>query len=255
MRHKLDLLENATDSLNEGLRQYLIGAGGYQRAYKFAVLHFAQALELLFKYQVSLAHPLLIYRDPFSDKVKKGTASTIGLWDAVQFLNNDGKPISADLKKDLEWLKKLRNDIEHYSFEMDVREVRRTLGRLIRATNEFNEELGQMVLSDHIHPDCQEAFETLADEYTEQRANARLEAVEDSDNDPEDCPNCGENGTVAINGLNYKCKLCGSSGTKVMCCHCENHFQEEQVSVWNDDHAPSVDYICDDCEDYLMSRD
>ena len=128
MKHELGLLENALDSLNEALRKFQAGESGSPRAYKFAVLHFAHSLELLFKYYVTQSHPLLIYKNPFSKSIAK--ENTIGLWDAVQFLKNEGKGISADLSKDLEWVKQLRNNIEHHKFEMNVHTVRRTLGWL-----------------------------------------------------------------------------------------------------------------------------
>lgn len=148
MKHTLELLENAFDSLDEALRKYEEGEDFEPRAYKFAVLHFAHFLELLFKYYVSQAHPLLIYKNPFSKRIEQ--ENTIGIWDAIQFLKNEGKAVSPELMKDLEWIKKLRNSIEHFKFEMDVREVRRTLGRLIRATEEFNSEVGLLNMQDHI---------------------------------------------------------------------------------------------------------
>ncbi len=64
LKHELGLLENVLDSLNEALRKFQPGESGEPRAYKFAVLHFAQALELLFKYYVTQSHPLLIYKNP-----------------------------------------------------------------------------------------------------------------------------------------------------------------------------------------------
>ena len=82
--HQLDLLENAVDSLNEALRQYDVGKSGSIRSYKFAILHFAHFLELLFKYYVTQSHPLLIYKNPFSKNIK--SEKTIGLWEAVPVL-------------------------------------------------------------------------------------------------------------------------------------------------------------------------
>lgn len=87
--HKLDLQENAVDSFNEALTKYWQGLVGDHKAFKFAILHLSHSLELLFKYYVSKAHPLLIYRNPFAKDLKKDN-STIGLWDAVHFLANEG---------------------------------------------------------------------------------------------------------------------------------------------------------------------
>jgi hypothetical protein len=253
MKHKLDLFENAVDSLNEALRKYEEGEEQGPRAYKFAVLHFAHFAELLFKYYVSKSHPLLIYKNPFSKKID--SEITIGLWDAIQFLRNEGRSISADLLKDLEWIKRLRNDIEHSRFEMDVRDVRRTLGRLIRATEELNGELNLIQLADHIDAELFDTYDTLADEYRSTLAHARTEAVEESeDGEVFDCGICGESATAVREDGSYSCRFCGESEEIVHCFHCEESFRRSEVSVWNDDHPPVIDYVCDGCEDYIMDR-
>lgn len=89
MKHKLDILDNAISSLREALLKYEEGSSNNLSAYKFAILHFSHFLELLFKHYVTLSHPLLIYKNPFSKNISK--ENTIGLWEAVQFLRNEGK--------------------------------------------------------------------------------------------------------------------------------------------------------------------
>lgn len=253
MKHELGLLENALDSLNEALRKFQAGESGDAHAYKFAVLHFAHSLELLFKYYVTQAHPLLIYKNPFSKSIEK--ENTIGLWDAVQFLRNEGKNISADLSNDLEWLKQLRNNIEHHKFEMNVHEVRRTLGRLIRATMEFSEEHDLLDLAHNVEADCKSTFETLADEYRAGLSMAQAEAIDKSeDGKAYDCYHCGECNTAALAENTYECLFCKEKVAIVECCQCNAEFPETEVSVWNDDHPPQIDYICEACESYIMSR-
>lgn len=100
MELKLDLLANAIDSLREALEKFEQGSDQKVRAYKFSVLHLSHFLELLFKYHVSQSHPLLIYKNPFSKNIAK--ENTISLWDAIQFLKNEGADFSADFNKDLE---------------------------------------------------------------------------------------------------------------------------------------------------------
>jgi hypothetical protein len=245
MDHELGLLENALDSLNEALRQFQAGENGAARSYKFAVLHFTHSLELLFKYYVTQSHPLLIYKNPFSKSMEK--ENTIGLWDAVQFLKNEGKHISADLSKDLEWIKQLRNNIEHHKFEMNVHEVRKALGRLIRATVEFSAEHDLLDLAQNVEPDCKNTFETLADEYRASIAAAR------ADGEGYDCGYCGERNTAAWVEGAYECLFCKEKDTIVECCQCNVNFPETEVSVWNDDHPPHIDYICEACESHIVS--
>lgn len=253
MKHELGLLENALDSLNEALRKFQAGEVGDSHAYKFAVLHFAHSLELLFKYYVAQSHPLLIYKNPFSKNIER--ENTIGLWDAVQFLKNEGKTISPDLSNDLAWVKKIRNDIEHHKFEMDLHEVRRTLGRLIRAIMEFSAEHDLLDLTQNVEPDCKNTFETLADEYRANIAAARAEVPDKSeDGETYDCSYCGERNTAALVKGFYECLFCKEKTVIIECCHCNQSFPETEVSIWNDDYRPHVDYICAPYESSIMSK-
>lgn len=253
MKHELGLLENALDSLNEALRKFQAGEAGDANAYKFAVLHFAHSLELLFKYYVAQSHPLLVYKNPFSKNIEK--ENTIGLWEAVQFLKNEGKNISADLSNDLEWVKKLRNDIEHHKFEMNVHEVRRAIGRLIRATMEFSEEHDLLDLTEKVAPDCISTFETLADEYRAGISAARAEAPDKSeDGEAYDCGYCGERKTAAKVQNKYECLSCKEKVDIIQCCICASSFPSTEVVAWNDEHPPDIDYICEYCHENILSK-
>lgn len=251
--HKLDLLDNAVDSFNEALKKYEEGNNGKTSAYKFAIQHFSHFLELLFKYHVSQAHPLLIYKNPFSKKIHR--ENTIGLWDAIQFIKNEGNNIDKDFNKDLEWLKKLRNDIEHFKFEMETKDIRRTLGRLTTALVEFCEEIADIELESLISPVNLKTFEELADEYKAELVNAKSEAKEESEDDNTyDCHSCGERDTVAILNSQYVCKYCGFEDPDVFCCVCGISFRESEGHIWNSDNPNHKDYICDGCYDNIMNR-
>jgi len=116
--HELELLDNALDSMSEALSKFEEADAGDHRAYKFAVLHMAHFIELMFKHHIASKHPLLIYKDPFSKKLDKN--KTIGLWEVVNFINNESPDtVSPEFRKDLEWIKRLRNEIEHHKFAMD----------------------------------------------------------------------------------------------------------------------------------------
>ena len=122
-KHALNILENAIDSLTEALSKFQEGESGDNKAYKFAILHTSHFLELIFKHYIAQKHELLIYKNPFAQTLDK--KSTITFWDAVNFISHETGAIkqNSGFRNDLEWLKKLRNDIEHYKFEMDVAEA------------------------------------------------------------------------------------------------------------------------------------
>jgi hypothetical protein len=245
-RHELDLLENSIDSFNEALVKYQAAEGGDEAAYKFAIIHFAHFLELLFKYYVTQAHPLLIYKNPFARDVEKQL--TIGLWEAVQFLRNEGHVIDKDFQKDLEWLKRLRNDIEHHKFTMDLEEVRITLGRLTQALLEFNDNVAEFDIREHISKENLEVFEVLSDKYQAAVAEARRKAKEATGGEePESCGYCGSDAAVRVNQA-YKCFYCDEVDPITTCCVCGADERRSEMSVWNDEQG---DYICEGCEDRI----
>lgn len=78
--HQLDLLDNALDSLAEALAKFEEGDAGELKAYKFAVLHMAHFIELVFKHHIAEKHPLLIYKEPFGQKLDRNkTISPFGM--------------------------------------------------------------------------------------------------------------------------------------------------------------------------------
>lgn len=245
-KHELELLPNALDSFNEALAKYRAAEDGDARAYKFAILHFAHFLELLFKHYVTQAHPLLIYKNPFAANLEK--QQTIGLWEAVQFLHNEGHQIEASFKKDLEWLKNLRNNIEHHKFAMDLSEVRTTLGRLTQALREFNDYVSDFDIAEHITPENLELFTTLSDEYKAAIAAAEKRAEEEADDgEAVHCNNCF-NRTAARKGRAFKCFYCEHDDPLLDCCVCGIVERKSEMSVWDDVHE---DYICHGCQDRI----
>lgn len=251
MKQSLGLLENAADSFNEAIRKVRDARYGDARPYKFAVLHFTHAIELLFKHHVALAHPLLIYRNPFSKALDK--EATIGLWEAVQFFKNEQKELTAETLDDLKWIKSLRNNIEHYKFEMDLREARRTIGRLIRALNEFHEANGLTDLATLIEADCRDTYEKLADEYKQELFEAQqAAAAASSDHEPQNCFLCGGQRTMVQSANSLECHLCGNESLLHECLRCGNTLPDEFMRLWNDEHGPGEEeYMCDYCHDAL----
>ena len=250
--HKLDLLENALDSLGEALSKFEEGDEGDPKAYKFAVLHMAHFIELIFKHHIASKHPLLIYKDPFSKKLDKN--KTIGLWECVNFINNeDPDTVSSELRSDLEWIKRLRNEIEHHKFTMDVGQVRNTMGRLFRSVMEFLEDHSDVDVEAEIPGHTKDTFKVLSDEYEFSIRNAIREAEEieeanpiDYSSDPDaapvrlECPDCGHF-TLVLNsesGTGYRCTFCGNEESEDLpgvCDICGVHTTQGELDYWEMD--------------------
>jgi hypothetical protein len=255
--HKLDLLDNALDSLAEALDKFEQGDEGEQKAYKFCVLHMAHFIELIFKHHITEKHPLLIYANPFQAGLNKATAKTIGLWEAVNFINNEEKDaVSGAFRQDLEWLKRLRNDIEHHRFDMDVATARITIGRLFRSVLEFLEDYSDLDVAELIPPHTMETFKVLSDEYQFKLRDAIKEAEQieqDNSRDPSDpdtrdarieCESCG-NFTMVINEKSpsgYRCTFCDNEegdNVPTSCDICGAPCEEGDLVFWdNEDGRP-----------------
>jgi chaperonin cofactor prefoldin len=249
---KLDLFDNAIDSLNEALVKYQEGKNGNEKAYKFCVLHLSHFLELLLKYYVSKNHPLLIYKNPFLKNVKK--SQTIGLYEAINFLKNGGYDISPNFEKDMDWLKKLRNDIEHHTFSMDKNEVEKTIERLASAVVEFDELHEDINLSSYISTEQYDLFHRLAKNYEWQLKQAEKkvkEALESSDSDSVKrivyyCHECNHDTMIPNeeSSSGYKCAFCGNEESydiEKKCYRCGQLWANGLMSIDYDA------YICPHC--------
>lgn len=257
MRHKLDLRGNAIDSLNEGLRRFVEARDEDERAFKFAVLHLAHFLELLLKHAVVRRHPLLVYEKPASRNLHK--ERTIGLWDAVQTLRNAGVEFDQDLIVDLEWLKRVRNDIEHFEFDMDIRDVRASLGRILRATDQFLLSAGLEPLSSLIETDSAKVLDELLDEYKERLANAKADARKESEEaeyrcELTGCTYCGGSAVAVRRSAVIHCYFCEEEEPLRQCVICDQTYRDHETSVWNDEHE-ETDYACEYCESRILGRD
>lgn len=260
--HELDLLENAIDSLAEALAKFEEGDDGEPKAYKFAVLHMAHFVELVFKHHIASKHPLLIYKEPFSAKVDRN--KTITLWDAINFINNEAADtVSPALKKDLEWLKRLRNEIEHHKFKMEVSEVRATIGRLFRSVLEFLEGHTDIELESLIPDSMIDTFKILSDEYefklrtALQRAEAFEAANSVDQHDPDarpvrlDCESCG-NPTFLQNTQSrsgYRCLFCANEDGENIpssCDICGAESTKGELEAWELDDR-TYEYRCYYC--------
>lgn len=255
---KLDLLENAIDSLNEALSKYQEGKAGNEKAFKFCVQHLSHFLELILKYYVAKSHPLLIYKNPYAKNINQ-ESQTIGLFEAINFLKNEGLEITDKFEQDLTWLKKLRNNIEHHKFEMDAAEVEETVGRLMSAVVTFDETHENINLSDYIKTEQYDLFHKLANTYEGQLKKAKdivKQAIvgRGKENPVEiyHCYECDHDTMIPAEDseTGYKCAFCGneeSEDIEVKCGMCGQLWHKWQMREldWTDDG--NYDFYCPRC--------
>lgn len=257
----MKLLNNSIDSFNESLKKYEEAVNGDKTAYKFVILNFVHFSELLFKSYLYEIHPLLVFKNPFSKKINKHS-STIGLWEAINFLENDNIIINQSFKSDLKYIKEIRNQIEHYEFQLDIDKLNEVLGKLMNAIMEFDnldhgfkifteENIKEYILKKNFN-----IFKKLATEYKDKFDLAKKRSEEairvyvseyqdGGDTKIYDCPYCGNNNFLIPNSdsqTGYKCCYCGNEESdyiEVECVICGCEWTKDRMIYWDD-----LGYIC-----------
>lgn len=242
---KLDLLENAIDSIVHGLEHYVEGKEN-PTSYKFAILHVAQGVELILKERLRREHWVLIY-----EKVEKPiTSRTVGFETAV--LRMQGI-CNITLEKYIDALSKLkdaRNEVEHYKVSLSGEEAAALIGSNIPFLVEFlNDEL-KTTLREHIE-DEEIWLELLDIEHVFKQAivKAREELalmLEYKEKDQEyptvvECPMCGLEYIVIKGKLDKeaKCLLCKHVSELRECIRCYKLFAVDELF--------STGGLCSDC--------
>jgi len=249
------LLKDALDSLNEGLFKYREGINGNKKAFKFSILHVARFIELICKYIIANVHPILIYKNAFSETYVKDQ-KTITFNEAINFIQNiHGEELDSASKtfsEDIKYLKNIRNKISHHFIHTDEAEdASNILGGIIETIYYilYHSEEKDIIING-INPENKEVFDNLVNTYKAKIAVA-LEQV-DILNEGEliyYCPVCG-NKTFILNNTKFKCTFCDEEEKAYKCtlgwCCGEALIPESEAIAWNSEYD---DYVCEYCYD------
>ncbi|HEV2613401.1 MAG TPA: hypothetical protein VGV92_01695 [Gammaproteobacteria bacterium] len=268
---KLNLRENAVDSLEEGLVKYENGRNGDDREFKFCILNISHFIELSFKLFITNINPILIYKNPYSENLNKEI--TITMWEAVNLYKNT-KSLTQTLTKEnqdqLEWLRDIRNKIEHHEFsidstkvEADMSQILKFMDNLYRAENEVEE------LRKRLTPESRALYDELVNHYEKQltlaikKANETAETLTRAtpaepfpdlsyDDVLRKCPECN-NPTLSYgvkkNGY-YFCFFCESTYKAENCLQCNMLFPNCET-----DPTDTLYSCSDSCMGILLHRD
>jgi len=259
-KYALNLMQNALDSLNEGLTQYKAFAQGRLRASKFAVLHFSHYLELLLKHCVA---------ELDEDAIWVSDTKTIGAYEALRYLIEDGVAIPSTFKSDFEWFKKLRNNVEHFEFTLEASELRQTIARLLYDADVIRNACSVRIdFPTALENDNVELFAELSNEYAarlkvayqkvkEAKAQAfrgvRPKFMDQVEFHIVECNDCGQETFITnpSSPTGFQCEFCGAQHSDAMpmdCTLCGMPWTREDltfVESWTDDgHS---EYACPRC--------
>ena len=145
---ELSLLDNAIDFILRAVKSAMLDD---QLEWKYAVLHLAAGIELLLKARLSEVHWSLIFANV--DKATKGSLQagkfrSVGVESAMSRLRNIAE-VQFDDKTltDLEYIRNLRNRIQHFGFAMSIDQTKSVMARGLHFAKSFLEkELGSALV-------------------------------------------------------------------------------------------------------------
>lgn len=130
----MGLRENAYDFLNESLRG-AVEAERRSHAWKFAVLHVVQALELLLKARLQVEHWSLVYESV--DRRDR----TVTLAQAVERIRGVARiQLTPREERAIRRAQKWRDPIVHFEWEMNEQHVKFVYGQLFEFLTRFHDE-------------------------------------------------------------------------------------------------------------------
>jgi len=252
-----DLITNARDSLAHAV-SHLAGPDGNSPAnLKIAVREVAQVVELLLKERLRRVHPAFAWENV--DKYPSREATTIGTQKAVERLASICNiHLSPGARESIRACRRLRNDIEHYEFNLEEKQAQGIIGRLLSLIFDFsNHHLG-LDLEAEFRQDHR--WKALVDifEFWEAHGSAIAKSLQEAKRDVMDCPSCG---APTFDREDQKCGLCGHKEELFECENCRKLFLESDVSSLSlDEHGEIT--LCHSCEgrdegdiDYELDRE
>jgi hypothetical protein len=154
---QMDLRENAYDFVNESLRAAK-RADHRARAWKFAIVHIVQAIELLLKERLRQEHAVLVWENV--DRPKH----TVSLMVAVGRITGAlGIQLTTRELHAIEKARRWRDLMIHYEFDVQVPEVKAIYARLFEFVTAFHAAHLGGELHDHIEPELWEKEAELID--------------------------------------------------------------------------------------------
>lgn len=151
---EMKLRENAMSSLQEGLICWKQAQDGDQSRYKFAILHISHFFELALKAVVYDMHPLLVYKQPASKNLSD--ANTITPQEAFYIIKNSaenslgGIEFDEDEIEPLIRLKKVRNAIEHFVYDLSPEEIKEDIILFLETVSSMASDRADMSFADDL---------------------------------------------------------------------------------------------------------
>lgn len=266
--YKLTLLENGLDFIAVGLEGYFSDSES-GKAHKYALLHVFAGVLLLFKERLRREHEAFIYEKVTDVSADPGAKrNTVNFTSAIDRLRTIAKVTFTDADENLlNRVQKIRNELEHSSASLQLKDTQKLVGRLMVFVCMFlrdhlNEKLEAHVsqatrrqvieaeeIAKRIEEEALATWRTKAARY-ENLTDADLEGIADENqSDPRDnpgrgypicCPKCGDESAYSLEPDIGICtnKDCKTVIRTTSCESCKAPVFDDAV-------------FCNDCQSYL----
>ncbi|MBD3340648.1 MAG: hypothetical protein GF353_16190 [Candidatus Lokiarchaeota archaeon] len=243
---KLNLIENAKDSLYHAVQHLTNDEDSGTISLKRVILDLAHVVELILKERIVRVHPALIWQN--IDKYPSLSAQTISTNIAINRLRNIcGIILPENSKKTINACRKIRNSMEHYEFEIVPQEAKAIIGRILSFIFKFT--------SEHLNLDWESNFKSEEEwsellkvyEFWEAHSNALEKKLTEEGEFLVDCPACGGS-TFKVSSMD--CALCGHREDQIECeaCYEECWESETETIEWEDTNGEfNIITICRTC--------
>lgn len=238
---ELSLVQNASDFLNEAITN---ARSKDNRAWKYAVLHLTNSIELMMKAVLEQEHWSLIFENvdlATKENLRTGKFRSVNFETAISRLIKISSIEIRDSEiKKLRKIRDLRNKITHYNVSVRVNElqsiVARGLGVFIKLYKNLED-------ADAVREVVQFINSQLHDfeKYVKFRLAEIKEPLEESERPTKDlilCPMCFQNTIIRDNGNN-----------QLLCLFCETEFGFDELA----DYTDGVRGPCPECIDGVLA--
>lgn len=252
---KFNLINNAKDSLGHAVEHLTNPKGIKPSDLKIAIRDVAHVIELLLKERLSRIHPAFIWLD--IDKYPSNEVKTIGVEKAVmRLLKLGGIVFSDDSIKTIKACRKIRNSIEHYEFELEEKEAKVIIGRMLSFIFDFSKRYLELDLEKEFRNDS--SWEGLIDMYEFWEAHSATLEKQLSEQDKPicACPSCSADTFDLSKG---ECALCGHREEQIKCEGCGNWVWESESEnfggMHGDEESGMFEYSITLCKDCIKKED
>lgn len=243
-----NLLENAKDSLAHAV-SHLTNEGNEPSLgdYKRVVLDVSHTVELLLKERIGKIHPAFVWKNV--DDYGSPDAQTIGTDQAVlRLLKLEGVALNPKALDTIKSCRRIRNSIEHFEFEIEPKEARAIIGRILSFIFTFSKNHLKIDLEADFRSDDRWVALIEMYEFFEEHSKAVEAELVEEKRWILACPQCG---AITFDGSMEECIMCGHRECLIECKSCKESCFESETKTYEDGDEDSGAYsytVCNDCD-------